>query len=90
MAAVEVLKKYQYTGPLAISWDDTELEPAISIFQESKNACLIIGSTDGVLRVESQDEIDRVFEQAQLNKASKVSFCTTPMEYFLTELNHDV
>jgi hypothetical protein len=70
--AAAVLKKYDYSGPLALSWDDTDLEPAISIFQESKDTCVVIGSTDGELRVESYDEIEHVLEKARLHPAQKV------------------
>jgi len=72
--AAAVLKKYDYAGPLSLSWDDTELEPAISIYQESKDVCIIVGSVDGELRVESQDAIESVFENAKLKKANKVCF----------------
>lgn len=77
--ASAVLKKYDYAGPLALSWDDTELEPAIAIYQESKNVCIIIGSTDGTLRVESHDQIEQVFENARLNQAEKVIKLTPPL-----------
>jgi len=79
--AAAVLKKYNYTGPFSLSWDDTELEPAISIYQESKSVCIVVGSVDGELRVESQDAIDRVFENAKLNKADKV--CSSSMIHAL-------
>lgn len=80
--ATAVLKKYNYAGPLALSWDDTDLEPAIAIYQESKNACVIIGSTEGTLRVESLDAIEQVFENACLQKAEKV-FPTSPLRLYL-------
>jgi len=68
-----LLEKYEYCGPLALSWDDTELEPAISVFQQSKDVCVVIGSVDGELLVKSYEDIERVLENAQLNKAEKVS-----------------
>ena len=71
--ASALIKKYDYHGPLALSWDDTELEPAISVFQKSKDVCIIIGSVDGELLVQSYDDIERVLQKAQLNKAEKVS-----------------
>ncbi|KAJ6631075.1 hypothetical protein B0H10DRAFT_2159919 [Mycena sp. CBHHK59/15] len=45
----DVLKKLNYTGPLVLSWDDTALEAALSIYQESKDVCLILGGVDGVI-----------------------------------------
>jgi len=73
--AAAVLKKYDYAGPLSLSWDDTELEPAISIYQESKDVCIVVGSVDG------PDAIERVFENAKLNKVDKV--CSYYMVYIL-------
>ena len=70
--AAAILKKYDYSGSIALSWDDTDLEPAISVFQESKDICVVIGSTDGELRVESYDEIEGVLERARLYPAQKV------------------
>jgi len=70
--AASVLKKYNYSGPVSLSWDDTDLEPAISVFQESKDICVVIGSTDGELRVESYDEIESVIKKARLYPAQKV------------------
>lgn len=66
--ASALIKKY---GPLALSWDDTELEPAISVFQKSKDVCIVIGSVDGELLVQSYDDIGCVLQKAQLNKAEK-------------------
>lgn len=45
--AKALLKKYDYSGPLALSWDDTALEPAISISQETKGAWVVIESVEG-------------------------------------------
>ncbi|KAF6742097.1 hypothetical protein DFP72DRAFT_1109656 [Ephemerocybe angulata] len=71
-AAAKTLADYDYHGPLALSWDDTELEPAISIFQESRDVCLVIGAAQGVIRVDTGDDLDKVFEQAQLDQATKL------------------
>jgi hypothetical protein len=72
--AADVLKKLDYHGPLALSWDDTALEEAISVHAESKDACLILGAADGVIRVTENDDLDALFEQAQLRKADKVRY----------------
>jgi len=71
--AATLLEKYEYHGPLTLSWDDTELEPAISVFQKSRDVCIVIGSVDGELLVQSYEDIERVLQNAQLNKAEKVS-----------------
>ncbi|KAJ7508549.1 hypothetical protein B0H11DRAFT_2304702 [Mycena galericulata] len=70
--AAEVLKKLNYTGPLALSWDDTALEEAISVHAESKEVCLILGASEGVIRVTEKDDLDALFEEAQLKKADKL------------------
>ncbi|KAH9945584.1 hypothetical protein B0H21DRAFT_709290 [Amylocystis lapponica] len=73
--ACAVLLKLGYRGPLALSWDDTALEPAISVWQQSKDsACAILGSINGVIQVDEGDNLDSVFEQAKLAKAEKASY----------------
>jgi hypothetical protein len=79
--AAEVLKKLDYTGPLALSWDDTALEAAISIHAESKDVCLILGASEGIIRVTEKDDLDALFEKAQLQKADKV--CWIHRVFFL-------
>ncbi|KAJ7778679.1 hypothetical protein DFH07DRAFT_950687 [Mycena maculata] len=70
--AAEVLKVLDYHGPLALSWDDTALEAAISVHAESKDVCLILGASEGVIRVTENDDLDALFEKAQLQKADKL------------------
>ncbi|KAJ6594796.1 hypothetical protein B0H19DRAFT_1284500 [Mycena capillaripes] len=70
--AVEILVKLEYAGPLGLSCDDTALEQAISVYQETKDTCLILGCADGVIRVADDDNIDAVLAQAQLKKADKL------------------
>ncbi|KAJ3528013.1 hypothetical protein NMY22_g9566 [Coprinellus aureogranulatus] len=72
VAAAQTLRSYDYAGPIALSWDDTELEPAISVYQESEGTCLIIGGTEGIIRVDEGMDLDAVFQQAQLKKATKL------------------
>jgi hypothetical protein len=69
-----VLQQLDYHGPLALAWDDTALEPAISLYQESKDgACIILGSSRGPIEVTSEAEFDGLFKQASDSKAEKVS-----------------
>lgn len=72
-AALAVLRHYGYTGPLALSCDDTNLEPALSIFQQSKDAYMIVGGIGDPIKVMKKDDLDEVFERAQSVKGSKVS-----------------
>ncbi|KAF7312426.1 hypothetical protein MIND_00256100 [Mycena indigotica] len=69
---VDILFKLGYSGPLALSCDDTALEPAISIYQETKDTCLILGSINGPIRVGANDDLDLVMQTAQLQKADKL------------------
>ena len=72
-AAKGVLVKLEYHGPCTLSWDDTALEKALSIWQESKNGiCAIIGGADGIVEVASEAKFDKLFAEATKNKAQKV------------------
>ncbi|KAJ6554369.1 hypothetical protein B0H19DRAFT_1071772 [Mycena capillaripes] len=71
-AASDTLKRLRYEGPVGLSWDNTALEACISVYQESKEVCLILGSTDGAIRVTENDDLDALFETAKLNKADKL------------------
>ncbi|KAJ6524888.1 hypothetical protein DFH09DRAFT_1372073 [Mycena vulgaris] len=70
--AVDILIKLEYSGPLSLSCDDTALEPAISVFQETKTTCLVLGGIDGPITVTDEDDIDAVLKAAQLKKADKL------------------
>lgn len=74
-AAKAVIDKLGYWGPLTLSWDDTALEPALNIYQESKDGiCVVLGSAAGAIKVTSNGDLDRVFDEARQNKADKASF----------------
>lgn len=70
--AAGILIKLEYAGPLGLSCDDTALEAAISVYQETKNTCLVLGGVDGAIRVTEDDDLDAVLKAAQLKKADKV------------------
>ncbi|KAH7924394.1 hypothetical protein BV22DRAFT_1195934 [Leucogyrophana mollusca] len=70
--AAASLRRLKYSGPLALSWDDTDLEKALAVWQESKDVWTILGSTEGPVRVQSLDEVDKVFEGLKLAKAEKL------------------
>ena len=42
--AVNMLKKLNYKGPLALGTDDTKLEPALQVYQDSTCTWLVIGN----------------------------------------------
>ncbi|KAJ7683601.1 hypothetical protein B0H17DRAFT_1137725 [Mycena rosella] len=68
----DVLKKLDYKGPVLLAWDDTALEAAISIHQQSKDVCLILGSVDGTITVTENDDLDALFAKAKLRKVDKL------------------
>ncbi|KAI0695988.1 hypothetical protein BC835DRAFT_1414529 [Cytidiella melzeri] len=72
-AAKAVIERLGYHGPLTLSWDDTALEPALAIYQESKNGVFtILGSSAGQIDVQSEADLDRVFDDAQKSQADKL------------------
>lgn len=67
-----VLDSYGYNGPIALCWDDTELEQALSTYQETKDTVLVLGAASGIARLSSMDDIDAFFEKSKLDQADKV------------------
>ncbi|KAK7691172.1 hypothetical protein QCA50_006275 [Cerrena zonata] len=68
----KVLHELDYHGPLGISWDDTDLEKALSIWQESRDSWLVIGAANGPMHFGSLEEVDNVFEDGTVEKADKL------------------
>ncbi|KAI0027281.1 hypothetical protein K488DRAFT_62043 [Vararia minispora EC-137] len=61
-----------YTGPIALSWDDTDIEQALTLWETTKGTWTLLGAVDGPLSVSSNDSMDEVFANAKLEKASKL------------------
>ncbi|CAK5278910.1 unnamed protein product [Mycena citricolor] len=70
--ARNVLDEFEYEGPVALSWDDTSLQPSIEVHSSSKDECYILGGADGAILVKKGDDLDALFEKAKLNKADKL------------------
>ena len=70
--ARETLRKLDYCGPVALSWDDTALEQALSVWDEGGDTFTILGCSDGPIRVSSAAAVDAIFEDKSLAKADKV------------------
>ena len=70
--ACETLWKLDYCGPVALSWDDTALEQALSVWDEGGDTFTILGCSDGPIRVSSAAAVDAIFEDKSLAKADKV------------------
>jgi len=72
--AAEVLKKLDFHGPLALSWDDTDLEQSLSVWDEGNDVWVILGGSDGAIRVTSAEAVDSLFNDPELKKADKVRY----------------
>ncbi|VDB87010.1 unnamed protein product [Peniophora sp. CBMAI 1063] len=73
---VETLQRLSYNGPLALAWDDTDLEKALSVWQSSKDAWTIIGAVQGSVVVKSVQDVDAFFADQQIERASKLRIWT--------------
>jgi|SRR5882762_2702341 len=69
---VEELEKLDYCGPLALSWDDMDLEQSLSIWNEGNDVWMVLGGSDGPICVMSAEAVDAIFDKPELKKADKV------------------
>ncbi|KAA1468573.1 hypothetical protein DENSPDRAFT_814932 [Dentipellis sp. KUC8613] len=70
--AVKILRDLKYSGPLGLSWDDTDLEKALTIRQEASNVWLLLGASRGTIRVTSVEDVESILGDAKLEKADKL------------------
>jgi len=70
--AADVLKKLDFRGPLALSWDDTDLEQSLSVWSEGNDTFVLLGGSNGPIRVTSVDAVEALFDDPKLKKADKV------------------
>ncbi|KAI0030097.1 hypothetical protein K488DRAFT_79810 [Vararia minispora EC-137] len=68
-----------YTGPVALSWDDTDIEQALTLWETTKGTWTLLGAVGGPLSVSSEDSMDEVFANAKLEKASKLRVWIPPI-----------
>lgn len=71
-AAAKVLKDLDYHGPVTLSYDDTELEKALSVYETSEGFLQVIGKAGGPIDIAQSSNLDDVFADATIVKASKV------------------
>ncbi|KAF7967550.1 hypothetical protein HWV62_33948 [Athelia sp. TMB] len=69
-AVVKIIHDLQYHGPVTLSYDDTELEKALSVYEVSKEFLQVVGNVGEPLRVDREDDIDTLFTTVE--KASKL------------------
>ncbi|EIW76421.1 hypothetical protein CONPUDRAFT_131026 [Coniophora puteana RWD-64-598 SS2] len=75
--ALTYLDAIAYKGPVAMSVDDTKLEPSLSlIWDPARESYLLIGSEDGPLAVSDPDELGDLLEQHKDKKATKLRLWT--------------
>ncbi|KAF4590802.1 hypothetical protein EYR40_009399 [Pleurotus pulmonarius] len=71
----EKLKSLEYTGPVALSCDDTKLFACLRLYWDSeKQSHFLIGGTDGPLLIADPENVKMAISQAKLCKAEKVGF----------------
>lgn len=67
-----MLESLQYHGPVTLSYDDTELEKALSVYEHSKGFLQVVGGANGPIQVNKHDDLDKIFGDPNIIKASKV------------------
>jgi hypothetical protein len=70
--AAEIIKKLDFHGLLALSWDDTDLEKSLSVWDEGDDIWVVHGGSKGPIRVTSAEAVDTLFKDPELQKADKV------------------
>ncbi|KAG9098220.1 hypothetical protein FS749_004343 [Ceratobasidium sp. UAMH 11750] len=67
------MQQVQYTGPVCLSCDDTKLLPSLQAYYDgSKQEWKLIGSTGDPVNIKNNDELIKVLQQNNFEKASKV------------------
>ena len=70
----ETLKKLGYTGPVALSCDDTKLLASFRpYYDEDRQGFYVMGHVGEPLQLANPEAFEEVLKQCQLNKATKVS-----------------
>ena len=75
----QYLRGLSYSGPVALSCDDTQLHPAYRTFWDpSKEAHVLVGGTDGPMVIANPEELEELIKDSNRRKATKVRFhsCT--------------
>ncbi|KZP05037.1 hypothetical protein FIBSPDRAFT_903813 [Athelia psychrophila] len=70
-AAAKVLEDLQYHGPVTLSYDDTELEKALSVYEHSKGFLQVVGGVNVPIQVNMDDDLDKIFGDPNIIKALK-------------------
>ncbi|KZV67782.1 hypothetical protein PENSPDRAFT_610974 [Peniophora sp. CONT] len=61
------LAELRYSGPIALGWDDTELEEGVTVMQRTREFCVVVGTAAGPLEVRNEGDIDAVLRSLDPN-----------------------
>lgn len=68
------LNSLDYNGPVGLSCDDTELFSTFRLYWDDKeDLYVLVGGINGPLHVADPDSVQKVIDQANAKKATKVS-----------------
>ena len=82
------LTALEYTGLVGLSCDDTKLFGALRLYWDvEQKAHLLVGGVDGPCHVADPEQVKQVFEDANIQKATKVRIV---MACYLKILTEDV
>ncbi|KZV80253.1 hypothetical protein EXIGLDRAFT_630566, partial [Exidia glandulosa HHB12029] len=71
--AVNILKSYEYHGPIILACDDTKLTASLRERRSPDGAWIVVGQTEcDAIRVESQDEVDDLLKRTDLALGEKL------------------
>ena len=77
--AKDMLRRLDYDGPTALSWDDTDMEETLDAWQAVKDrgtdCWTVIGGEKGPIRVTTLGAVDEIFGDSDFRKADKVNIC---------------
>ncbi|KIJ12266.1 hypothetical protein PAXINDRAFT_83149, partial [Paxillus involutus ATCC 200175] len=74
--AAETIRRLKYDGPLALSWDDTDLEKALATWKDSDGLWIVLGAAQGPMQVTSIEDVDHLIQDldAKIDLADKVCY----------------
>jgi hypothetical protein len=69
-----------------LSWDDTDLEKALCVYEKSKGFFEVLGSVGDPITVAPMDDVESIFKNANITKATKVSYKLLDVTYLTHSL----
>ncbi|KAG6848152.1 hypothetical protein H0H93_002909 [Arthromyces matolae] len=79
--AAEHLDSIGYTGPVNLSCDDTKLNPSMRLYwDKDQQSHVLVGGDNGPYRVADPDQIQQLFDEGQVKKATKIRLWSLTLE----------